>query len=150
VAKRRVTGAELVAARLQNLGQISNSTTREILRGGALAIRDLARDYAPRKSGTLEDSIEVVEEGGAGERKTFVVGVNMDRVNPGGYAVEEYAEEMHDNYDAYRPGPGTRAKRAQGLKAGGYYLFRAGKELAPAIIRRVKQAVERAVARSTK
>lgn len=143
-----VFGANEVAARLMNLGDVSNSTTRQALRDGAKSIRDLAKDYAPYDTGALERAIVIKEEVGEDGRKVMVIGIDESKINPKSRApVGQYAEEIHENFDDYEPGPGTLMKIHAGFDAGAQFIFRAAVELEPRIMQRVQAAIERALAR---
>lgn len=151
VSRLRVRNVELVAARLQNTGKVTNSTTREVIRKGAYDIRNLARELAPHDEGSLEDAIEVSERADpVTQRKGFTVGIiNPNAPGTRAQSVSQYADEMENNWGSYKPGKGTLAKRAAGQKAGGRFLARSAIALAPLILRRVRAAIARAIARQS-
>jgi hypothetical protein len=124
-----------------NLEQIGERAVRgmsEKMRRTAIKIRDLARDYAPVKTGQLEKSIdyETIKKNG---RNSYVVYIDLDMLRQSGEGkVGDYAfvmeEELHPYGRAksgkryYRLGPGSMAKAASGKKVGGRFLSRAVKE----------------------
>lgn len=138
----------MVVANLKVAAGAGSQAVRDELERGALAIQALARDYAPMETGSLEQAIAVESKNG---RREFVVGIDPKELNTkSGEPVTRYAEEMELNYDAYEPGRGTLAKRAAGQRAGGFFLFRATKELEPKIMKRIRAAVAAALARLKK
>lgn len=101
----------------------------------ALAIRDLARKFAPLDHGNLEDAIDVEEEGGGRNemgrftRKSYRVFVDMSHAAPRGKTVGDYAYLMHEHlapYGPYNLGPLSQAKQlGQSELVGGLYMERA-------------------------
>jgi hypothetical protein len=97
----------------------------------ALKVRDLARAYAPRKTGALEDAIDYEKLRDGANRNSFVVYVDTSHPS-GDHLVGDYAfimeEELHPfgrkapGGRYYNLGPGSRAK---GGAVGGKFLERA-------------------------
>jgi hypothetical protein len=123
---------------LQQIGERAVKGMSERMRRTAMKIRDLAREYAPVKTGQLEKSIdyETLKVNG---RNSYVVFIDLDMVRQSGEGVVgDYAfvmeEELHPYGRAksgkryYRLGPGSAAKAASGKKVGGRFLSRAVKE----------------------
>lgn len=129
----------------------SKGASRE-LRKSAVKIRDLARDYAPEKTGALESAIEYATTQGAGRRNVFTVYIDLDRLTRSGRSVGEYAwimeEELHPHGRQkgkryFTLGPGSRAKAAGGKKVGGRFLSRAVKEGSKDTVLNATVAVQR-------
>jgi hypothetical protein len=104
-----------------------------------LKMRDLARSYAPEKTGTLERAIDMQEvRNGSGGRTSFILFVNIDIARPeGDGVVGDYAwimeEQLHPygrtaGARVYNLGPISRDKAAGGNKVGGRFLARAIKD----------------------
>lgn len=119
-------------ASISNIAKKATTNAARSLRRSAVRIRDLAREYAPRDTGTLENSIEYGTVAGPNSRKVFVVYIDLDATHPDGGLVGDYAWIMerelhpHGRRATGRPDYHTRAKR--GSKVGGRFLSRAIKE----------------------
>ena len=140
-------------AQILNISDRAAKGASESMRKSAIRIRDLAKDYAPIKTGTLENSIDYAAVKGAKNRNVFIVYIDLDKANPGsaGHEVGDYAWIMEQQLRPYGNkgkalylGPGSQMKAASGLKVGGYFLSRAvrdgGKDIfgdALAAVRRV-------------
>jgi hypothetical protein len=131
-------------ATIHNTAERAARGASEELRKTAIRIRDLAREYAPRDTGTLDP---------ATRRNVFVVYIDEDMINPGStifkkdgstsgrreaHAVGSYAwimeEQLHPHgrqtgAKRYSLGKFTSAvKAAGGKKVGGRFLSRAIKK----------------------
>lgn len=122
--KMGLNGLDSVMFKLRNLGTKVPENGRKVMHRAADRIVRQAKINAPRLEGNLEDSIrKVVSYGERGRLQIdIVMGGTINGVN-----VDEYALEMHENYEAYRPGPGTREKMAQnpGAIIGSKFIERA-------------------------
>lgn len=138
-------------ASIQNIADRAGKNASAELRKVAIKIRDLARDYAPRKSGTLEEAIDyaAIKDG---RRNMFVVFINMDVVAPGGKMLGDYAwvmeEELHPHGRKkgkryYTLGAGSKRKAAGGKKVGGRFMRRAVKDGTKDLLKDVTNAVGR-------
>jgi hypothetical protein len=133
---RMLTNPNMLEVRLRQIGDRAEKGMATIMHRHAVRIRDLAREYAPVKTGLLENSIDysVVKDG---RRKGFVVFIDLDAVKQtgkNGRVVElgEYAFIMEERLrpfgrggPALNLGPGSRYKAASGRKVGGRFLSRA-------------------------
>ena len=125
---------------MQQVGERALKHMSEHMRKTAIRVRDLARSYAPRDTGLLEDSIDyAVTATGINRRNVFVVYIDVDAVRRRGVGtLSEYAWLMEENLHPYGRGlvngrelylgKGSKAKRAGGKKVGGKFLARAVKE----------------------
>lgn len=148
--------ARELEASILNIAQRAAKSASAELRKTAVKIRDLARDYAPTKSGTLEDAINYMTVKGTNNRNVFVVFVNLDAVNPGGHSVGEYAWIMNTQLRPYgnqgKPlqlGLGSQFKAAGGYLVGGYFLDRAIKEGTKTMLQDATAAVSRTLGART-
>lgn len=123
-------------AQLMQKGERAVKGMSDQMRKTAIRIRDLAREYAPRKSGLLEKNIDYETIRVAG-RNTYVIYVDSDANRTGGRPGQlgDYAWIMHSQLrphgnkgKPYRLGPGSIAKAAGGKKVGGRFLTRAVKD----------------------
>ena len=123
-------------ANIENLAKQASKNASRSLRRSAIRIRDLAREYAPFDTGTLEESIKdgvAVKNG----RNTYVVYIDLDMIRPkvgrdrekfvGDYAwIME--EELHP-YGRQKAGrryfKATKKSLSRGKKVGGRFLARA-------------------------
>jgi hypothetical protein len=125
---------------MQQVGERAVKHMSDHMRDTAIRIRDLARDYAPVKTGLLEENIDyAVSATGINRRNVFVVYVDIDAVRKRGEGtLADYAWLMEENLHPYGRGlvngrelylgPGSRKKRAGGKKVGGKFLARAIKD----------------------
>lgn len=124
-----------------NLSQIGDRATKGMasrMRQVAIGIRDLARSYAPRDTGLLEEHIDYIQQK-EGRRATFDVYIDLDasRLGDRGGVLGDYALVMEEQLHPYgrqqgkryfRLGKGSQAKAAGGIKVGGRFMARAIKE----------------------
>ena len=101
----------------------------------ALKVRDLARDYAPVKSGLLERNIEMATYKEAG-RNTYTVYIDLDAARYSGNGeLGDYVWLMEEELRPYGSGKynlgiGSLLKKAAtGKRVGGRFLRRAVQEL---------------------
>ena len=134
--KMGVTGIEEVYAALRNEAERVSATARKTMHRGADQIVKEARLNAPVDSGDLEDSIH--KEAGYGERGRLQIDIVMD---------VDYGTEMHENYESYKPGKGTIAKREAnpGRYVGGKFITRAVEAVSPRLIKDLIGAVIRKI-----
>ncbi len=105
-----------------------------VMRQAAVRIRDLARDYAPIKTGLLQNSIDYMTIRDGNRRNSYVVYVDMEAtkmISKGKIReLGEYAFLMHEGLSPYgsgryKLGEKSATKRAGGKKVGGRFLTRA-------------------------
>lgn len=144
--------------KLLQVGERAIKGMSERMRKHAVLVRNLARDYAPIKSGLLEDNIdyETIKEG---RRNAYVVFVRTEaerereRADGSVYqdTLGDYAMIMERELRPYgkgnlKLGLRSRAKKASGKKVGGEFLKRAIKDgtsnLMPGLVDAVKKATE--------
>lgn len=152
---KMLTNPSAMEAKLTQVGDRAVKGMSERMRRHAIMIRDLARSYAPVKTGLLERSIDyaVIRDG---RRNGYVVFIDLDAVK---YTAEgksiilgSYASLMEDRLRPHgRMGPelhlGTlsKAKAAGGKKVGGRFLSRAINEGLRNIKAEMQEAVNRAI-----
>lgn len=143
-------------ASIRNIADKAAKNASAEMRKTAIRIRDLARSYAPVKSGTLEDAIDyaTLKEN---RRNVFYVYIDLDVAAPGGKLVGDYAwimeEELHPfgrqkGKRYYTLGPGSAAKAASGKKVGGRFLSRAVRDGAKDVLKDARNAVSRTLSNS--
>ena len=127
-------------AAIMNVGDQALKNMARTMQRTAVRVRDLARDYAPRDTGLLEESIDyAVVKDAKTRRNVYVVFIDVDAIRKRGAGnLGQYAWIMEENLHPYgrgrvrgrelRLGPGSRDKRAEGKKVGGRFLSRAVKE----------------------
>lgn len=126
----------MMEAHLLQTGERAVKGMSDHMRKAAIRIRDLARSYAPVKSGLLEKSIdyETIRVNG---RNSYVVYIDSDAARLGGGegSLGDYVWIMHSQLRPYgnkgkplRLGVGSAAKAATGKKVGGRFLTRAIKD----------------------
>jgi hypothetical protein len=129
--------AMLFEARLNQIGDRAVKGMSDRMRKTAIKIRDLAREYAPYKTGLLEKNIEYETIRDGRNRNAYIVYINLDASRLGARQGElgDYAWIMHGSLRPYgnkgkplRLGPGSVAKAASGRKVGGRFLTRAVKD----------------------
>ena len=123
--------------KLYQIGERAMKGMSERMRKHAILIRDLAREYAPVKSGLLERSIDyaVIKEN---RRNTYIVFIDLDALRYNGKGqLGDYAWVMEQQLHPYGRqagskryylGPRSAAKAASGKKVGGRFLSRAIKD----------------------
>lgn len=146
--------AAQLEASIQNLAERAAKGASEEMRRAAIKIRNLARDYAPVKTGLLERSIDYMTVKGSDRRNVFVIYIDLDEVDPKGKAVGDYAwimeEELHPfgrqkGERRYTLGKGSLAKAAGGKKVGGRFLARATREGSKDLLAKMNGAVARSL-----
>lgn len=144
----------MLEASIMNHAKTASKNASSEMRRCVIKIRDLARAYAPEKTGALERAIDYSTSKGANRRNVFVVYVDLDAMNPGpaGHQVGDYAyimeEELHPfgrqrGRLRYTLGPRSQAKAAGGKKVGGRFLSRAIKEGTQDLVQRMAAQVTR-------
>lgn len=140
---------DVMKIRMEQLTERSEREILQVMREEAAQIAELAKDYAPRDEGSLEDAIKVLEDREGLNRRTRVtVGVDENHLDDKGRRVGEYALIMHEKLapygsGAFNLGPESTAKDAGSGRVGGKYLDRAIMARMGAIRRRVQQTYER-------
>lgn len=127
----------------------------ERMRKHAILVRDLAREYAPVKTGFLEDHIDY-RTVKMGRRNAYIVFVDIDaqreRADRNGEDISDtlgdYAFLMEEGLrpygsGRYKLGKRSRQKRAQGFKVGGKFLARAIKDGTKTLMPELVDAVKR-------
>lgn len=108
-------------------------------------IRDEARANVPVDTHNLEEAIHITE------RRTrsgnHAVDIEVSGEGSRGRDVEEYATEVHENYQSYNPGEKTLEKRASDPShfVGEKYMERAVADKKPEAVDLVRKAVKRAI-----
>jgi hypothetical protein len=127
----------MLEARLNQIGDRAVKGVSDVMRRAAIRIRDLARAYAPVKTGLLERSIDYAVIRDDKRRNSYIVFIDLDeiKVNTKGNVKElgDYAFLMHEGLSpygsgAFKLGKKSAAKRARGKKVGGRFLTRAAKD----------------------
>jgi hypothetical protein len=120
----RVSGAGDVALRLGYAGERVKDGARKAMHRGADKIVKEARLNTPVDKGNLEASI--VKDVNYVDRGRLQIEVVVGGF-VGGVNVDEYAAEVHENYDDENPGPRTALKREAnpGRLIGSKFLERA-------------------------
>lgn len=122
-----VRNTSKVVLEMRSIGAKVVETARKTMHRAAARIEKRAKLFAPVDKHNLEEAIHIEQGYGTSGRLQMDV-VASGEVN--GVNVEEYAELVHENYDApgMMPGPGTLAKREAnpGVYIGRKYLERAG------------------------
>ncbi len=120
-------------ANIAQVGERAMKGMSDKMRKTAIRIRDLARSYAPVKSGLLESSIDYITLRKDG-RNTFAVFIDLDA---GRYAREgqlgDYAFIMEEQLRPFGMSKGKRyyvspKSAAKGPRVGGRFMSRAVKE----------------------
>jgi len=135
-----------IAMRLENIAKRTNKAATRELERGAIAIRDLARDFAPVDEGFLEESITVDHDrGGINRRNRYSVYVDDSLEVDAKTKVGDYARLVHEGIGkAYGQGPGSLEKAAQlGVEVGPFFMTRALEELEGDIRRRIATALKK-------
>lgn len=124
------------------------------MREVAIQMRDLARSYAPVKTGLLEANIDYRTVRISG-RNVYVVFIDLDASRYSGEGqLGDYAfimeEELHPygrqkGERRFKLGPGSVAKAAGGKKVGGRFLSRAVKESTKGLVEKMTAEVHRIV-----
>lgn len=139
----KVEGIISVEQMLLNLDTTGRKRVLKKLYAQALAVRDLARKFAPREFGNLEEAIKVRPDElgvardamGRFTRQEIEVYVDADMPVPErpGKTVGDYAYEIHEHlypYGYWNLGEDSVAKQAgQSEMVGGGYLERAAEEI---------------------
>lgn len=120
----KVSGAGEVVARLKHAGERVKDGARKSMHRGADRIVREARLNTPVDKGNLEASI--VKDVTYVDRGRLQIEVVVGGF-VGGVNVDEYAAEIHENYDDENPGPRTALKRQAnpGRLVGSKFLERA-------------------------
>jgi hypothetical protein len=151
--------ASILEASILNIAQRAARDASATMRKTAIRIRDLARSYAPYKTGALEKAIDYTTIKGANNRNVFVVFVDLDKMNPGpaGHQVGDYAMIMENELRPYNTGArghlnlgdGSNIKTMMGNKVGARFLSRAVKEGSQQIMGDALAAVVRSLGGSS-
>ena len=143
-------------ASIRNIAERASSNAARGLRRSAIKIRDLARDYAPEDTGTLENAIDYGTLTDARRRLSFVVYIDLDKAHPAGGSVGDYAWIMEQELHPHGRQKGkihfdldkSRAKATTGKKVGGRFLSRAIKEGSKMMLENARTEVSRTLSRS--
>lgn len=142
---------------IRNIAEVAGKNAAAAMRKTAIRIRNLARDYAPYKSGTLEDAINYAAiKDPASRRNIYVIYVDTDMMRPPSSPngsptpVGDYAWPMEKDLRPYGAGVtfkklGTlsKIKRDGGKKVGGRFLQRAVKDGTADLLRDATNEVRR-------
>lgn len=137
-----VTGLDELAIKLSNIAEKVPANARKVMHRESDKIVKMAQLYAPVDKHNLEQAIhkEVGYEGRGRLTISIVAGGIVNGVN-----VDQYAAEIHENYEGMKPGKGTLAKQAEnpGVRVGGKFLDRAVADSKPKLEKAMIQQVER-------
>jgi len=136
---RMITNPSMMETMILQVGERAMKGMAARMHRHAIRIRDLAREYAPVKTGLLESAIDykVIKDG---RRKGFVVfvdlgatkqvGKNQRVVRLGEYVfiMEQSLRPYGNRGKAIHLGPGSVKKASSGRKVGGHFLSRAVKQ----------------------
>lgn len=149
----------MLEMRLTQIGERAVKGVSAVMRKTAVKVRDLARDYAPIKTGLLEENIDYKVVRDSNRRNSYVVFVNLDALRKKGSGeLGDYAfimnEELHPHGRArgeryFTLGERSLAKKRTGKKVGGRFLPRAVKEGVKDVLGDAAQAVRRATGDSS-
>lgn len=138
MSKVRVTGLKENRLELRQIGERAVDGASKQMRRAANNIVKTAKEYVPEDSGALKNSIRVESDrtgiNGRLQIDVVVGGQIVDRDNGEVFMadvnLDQYAIIIHENYEAYKPGPRTLAKMAgpNGDKVGSHFLSRAAEE----------------------
>lgn len=138
MSKVVVTGIQENRLELRQLGLNAVDGASKQMRRAANNIVETAKEYVPEDSSALKNSIRVeADRSGINGRlqiDVVVGGQIVDRDNGDVFMadvnLDQYALIIHENYEAYKPGPRTLAKMAgpNGSKVGSHFLSRAAEE----------------------
>lgn len=136
--KVRVTGLQENRLELRQIGERAVNGASRQMRNAANNIVETAKAYVPEDSTALKNSIRVESDrtgiNGRLQIDVVVGGQVVDRDNGEVFMadvdLDQYALIIHENYEAYEPGPRTKAKMAgpNGHKVGSHFLSRAAEE----------------------
>lgn len=149
---------DLLETAIRQIGDRALKGMSGKMRKIAIRMRDLARDYAPVKTGLLEDSINysAVKDG---RRNAFVIYVDLDaarRSGDGTGVLGDYAYIMEERLHPYGRQMGGRRltlgklsaqKAASGKKVGGRFIARAYREATKNIEAELADEVRRVLGR---
>jgi hypothetical protein len=131
--------ARELEAGLHQIGDRAMKGMTAHMRKTVIRISDLARDFAPVRTGLLENSIKwAAMPVGVNRRHVYVVYVDVEAVRrEGNGTLGDYAWIMEEHLHPYGRGtykgrhfglgPGSQAKASSGKKVGGKFLQRAMK-----------------------
>lgn len=121
----------LLEAAIRNITERASHNASRTMQRAAIRIRDLARDYAPEKSGALERAIDygTIKDPGT-RRNVYVVYVDLDMASGKHKRVGDYAWLMEEGLEnggsgRYKLGDISMQKLWSGKKVGGKFLQRA-------------------------
>lgn len=131
-----VLGADALIATMRNIAVKVPDHARRTMNRGADLIVERAQLFTPVDTHALEQSIHK-ETGFEGRGR-----LTIDIVAGGG-AIDDYASEVHENYEHMHPGPGTIAKREQnpGVYIGEKFLTRAVEEQEPKLVKMMIETI---------
>jgi hypothetical protein len=127
---------EFMELQIEQIGERAMKGMSEVMRRHAIRIRDLARDYAPIKTGLLENAIDY-DMVKVGRRNSYVVFIDLDATKTTGkegnvtqlgdyaFLMEEGLRPLARKGRVFNLGTLSRAKAATGKKVGGRFLARA-------------------------
>lgn len=147
---------DLLEAAIRQIGDRAIKGMSGKMRQIAIRMRDLAREYAPTKTGLLEESIDYAAIPGKRGRLSFVVFIDLDAprrdAHRRGGELGDYAFIMEEELHPYGVqkgaryftlGPKSQAKASRGRKVGGRFLSRAFRAATKDIEREMAAEVRR-------
>lgn len=147
------SGFDELRTNLQQIGPRAERAVTRQMKAEAYRIADLAKRFAPVDEGPLEDSIQVMQEGGGRDdrgrfaRTSFTVYVDTDQQGSHGALIADYAYRMHEHLTPYGPlklGKRSQAKQVgQSEMVGGRYLERAVQEVSDGLMNRLIEVTRR-------
>lgn len=143
----------VLEASIRNIADRASKDAAKVMRKAAIRIRDLAHDYAPRKTGTLEKAIDygTIKDPGT-RRNVYVIYIDLDMYSASEKKqVGDYAKVMEEQLEPYGRGKynlgvGSAMKAIlEGKKVGGKFLERAVREGTDRLVGDVTLAVSAAL-----
>jgi hypothetical protein len=118
---------------------------KQAVEDAAEMLRDEARANVPVDTHNLESAIHITDR--RTRRGNHAVDIEVSGEGVDARDVEEYATEIHENYQSYNPGPGTLAKRAADPThyVGEKYMERAVTKKKKEAVDLVRKAVREAI-----
>jgi hypothetical protein len=147
----RIQGMDRVRISLRNIAEKVPDGARKVMHRAADDIVKTAKIMTPVDLGNLENSIKILKSYGYRGRLQIDIGVEPSggEVNYNGKPinVNDYAAIIHENYEQYKPGKRTLAKRAQypGYYIGSGFMTRAAAREEPLLNKQMIDTIERII-----
>jgi hypothetical protein len=145
--------SDAMIAELRNIAQRANSNAARTLKRASIRVRDLAKQYAPKDTGSLEESLDYGDRRDTNGRNVYLVFVTGDYRHKGGKKmVGQYADIMENEltpYGKYKLGSGSQTKADSGKAVGGKFLERAVDKVSESITDEMMAAARAALSASS-